>query len=121
MGTGLSESYTWKEDVKTKGFIKVIKTPEGEAPEWVRRAWVGLELPYIEKKDGNLDEVGILSRKAGVGKRDTFLVSEDKAIFILEQSGQRGKKAAEWWKEKGFSREDMAFVFAADEMEIVNQ
>ena len=26
-------------------FIKIVSVPSGEAPEWVRKEWVGLELP----------------------------------------------------------------------------
>lgn len=28
--------------------IRIIKVPSGEAPEWVREAWVGLEIPTLE-------------------------------------------------------------------------
>ena len=33
-------------------FVRIIATPPGEAPEEVRRAWVGLELPLAAGETG---------------------------------------------------------------------
>jgi hypothetical protein len=29
------------------GTIQFVKTPQGEAPEWAREAWVGVVVPYV--------------------------------------------------------------------------
>lgn len=43
--------------------IKIVRIPDGEAPESVRKAWVGLELPHMGMATGMVD--GILSKVGG--------------------------------------------------------
>jgi hypothetical protein len=51
-------------------YIRIIATPPGEAPLWVREKWIGLELPLVDG-DSAAQEVftsGVLS-----GPRNRFL------------------------------------------------
>lgn len=58
--------------------IRIIAVPPGDAPEWVRQAWVGLELP--------------LAPDAPKGKA---VVYSHEAIAVLAKANP---KAAAWWK-----------------------
>jgi hypothetical protein len=90
--------------------IRITEVPPGEAPEEIRRAWIGIELPLAEGHDGPRSRLthGVLS-----GPRPLLLVllrwlfwshtasygytvDADNAIFIL---GQTQPTAAAWWRE----------------------
>jgi len=98
------------------GTIRIIKTPDGEAPLWVREAWVGLELPCILKKDESDQASGVLSKKPYEHRSGCWYVLQDLALDFLEIAHP---KAAEWWYAQGFPHEDSAFTFNEDEAEYV--
>lgn len=88
--------------------IKIIKTPAGQAPDWVRDAWVGLEMPIRE--DGQV----VMGRLRGVlgGPPDKenvggFHVDTGMAVKILEE---KNPKAADWWR-KNLSPFSISLVF----------
>lgn len=104
--------------------IEIIKVPEGEAPEWVREAWVGLVLPcdpYVGH--GQEPEKGVLSLKECEGihrKRYSYAVFQKDAIRILRNYSPN---AAAWWRIKGFPRStpgEDKFGFAEDEARVVH-
>ena len=94
--------------------IKIIGIPPGEAPEWVRKEWVGLELPIDENvppvgsstidQDGDLAVVvlkGVSSGKT-IPAHPTYTVSTVEAINILRQ---KSPEAAKWWEDNlGFNQ-----------------
>ena len=41
--------------------IRILRPPIGEAPLWVREAWVGLELPLADYRRVTIPTVGVLS------------------------------------------------------------
>ena len=43
--------------------IRIIATPLGQAPKWVREEWIGIEIPLAEQDPGCL-EIGILGGPA---------------------------------------------------------
>ncbi|HEY7315037.1 MAG TPA: hypothetical protein VH643_37170 [Gemmataceae bacterium] len=47
-------------------FVRIIATPPGEAPEEIRQAWLGLELPLAAGETGphNVPTGGVLSGPA---------------------------------------------------------
>ena len=103
--------------------IEIIQTPAGEAPEWVRQAWVGLVLPcdpYLGY--GEKPEKGILSleEKEGVRRRRrSYAVLQKDAIGILRNYSPN---AAAWWRIHGFPMStpgEDRFGFAEDEARIV--
>jgi hypothetical protein len=75
--------------------VRVITTPPGEAPEEVRRAWVGLELPLAagEKDARDLDIAGVISGQV-VGVTQGYAVDGKRAIRLL---AGHDTHAAEWW------------------------
>jgi hypothetical protein len=88
--------------------IRIIKTPRGAAPEWVREAWVGLRLPLGDYPPGDprlLRRFGVTSywRKrffpwtaARFQPADFFPVHANKAIAVLQKTQP---DAAWWWTE----------------------
>jgi hypothetical protein len=90
--------------------IRIIATPPGEAPEEIRRAWVGLVLPVAhgEPEPGAYFQSGVLTGpKTLIGRwvryfsgrltRGTgYAVDADTAIAILDE---RAPQAASWWRE----------------------
>jgi hypothetical protein len=74
--------------------IRITAVPPGEAPEEVRRAWVGLVLPLARRMQGPL-----LARSFGVLTGRTqkvygYAVPAARAVEILSQSAP---EAARWW------------------------
>jgi hypothetical protein len=83
--------------------IKIIKVPAGDAPEWVRAAWVGLVLPcdpfvgYAEKPDK-----GVVTLRETKGRKGrSYAVVQKDAIEILSKSNP---DAAKWWLSCGFPK-----------------
>jgi hypothetical protein len=89
--------------------IRVVATPPGEAPESVRAAWVGIELPVLRRgRRLTARGVGVLSGPKthlgglwawlhGKGEVETgYVVSGAAAIAALEE---RRPEAAAWWRE----------------------
>jgi hypothetical protein len=71
----------------------VEDVPNGGEPDWVREAWVGLRLPYVDI--GQFGGVEVLSGKP-VPRAWSYSVSEDDALRVLEKTAP---KAAQWWRE----------------------
>ena len=87
--------------------IEVIGIPEGEAPEWVRREWRGLNLPLALDGVHDVRAIGVLSapktwvgmllnrlrRKSWVER--SYVVDAPAAIEIL---AGKNAAAADWWR-----------------------
>ncbi len=71
--------------------IRIIQAPRGEAPQWVRDAWVGLEMP--------LSISGYTSSSHGVlsGKGENFAGYMVPIFHALRILRARNEKAAQWW------------------------
>jgi hypothetical protein len=72
--------------------VRVVSMPAGEAPEWVRQAWVGLVLPAWEN-------TAMRGRGVLTGNRSfapAYQVSTAVALNLLELGNQTA--AAEWWR-----------------------
>ena len=79
---------------RTVGYVRIVQPPPGEAPEEIRRAWVGLDLPLQRgaSEPRQQQSLGVLSGRApevGTG----FLVSGNKAITAL---ASHAPEAASW-------------------------
>jgi len=98
------------------GRIKIIKIPQGEAPEEIRREWVGIFLP-CEPILGfsNSTQFGAVT---GRKKQNSysFHVPQIEAIEALEK---KSPGAAKWWREHHYPQPNMNFVFDEDEAEII--
>lgn len=107
-----------------KPMIRITKVPAGEAPLWVREAWVGTVIPcdpYFGYGDN--PEKGVLSLKENDGVRRklcSFAVLQEDAIGILRDYSPR---AAMWWQIHGFPRDtpgEDRFSFTEDEAEVAH-
>lgn len=87
--------------------VRIIRAPAGEAPEWVREAWVGLELPLAESDEITIETSGVLTapstrlgfwwaRLRGRTHHTTgYVVGSARAIQLLSCSRP---DAADWWR-----------------------
>jgi len=90
------------------GTVEIVATPAGEAPLWVREAWIGMALPLSPGPNGGMHEVvGVLS----LGRRPSLLgrlllgrarrrisgyrVPSAEAIRLL---AEHRADAAQWWR-----------------------
>lgn len=110
--------------------VKIVRAPSGEAPEWVREAWVGLVLPLKEMGLKTMPSIGVLSGpKSALGwfwasltgeaiSTTGYLTYAASAIEILDDARP---EAAAWWREHApkFLREDAEFLFEASACERV--
>jgi hypothetical protein len=79
---------------RSMGRIRVTATPPGDAPEEIRRAWIGLELPLSKVGVQDLDGEGVLSRR-GAGSVRGYVVLGKTAVALL---ASQAPEAAEWWR-----------------------
>ena len=105
--------------------IRIVATPPGEAPEEIRRAWVGvaIPLPLFHTRAKEWRTSGVLSgprtllarlsaRWSGrLERRSGYAVSVVEALAALEAANP---DAARWWRENAphLLRPGRAFVFA---------
>ncbi|MCC7387526.1 MAG: hypothetical protein IT431_02030 [Phycisphaerales bacterium] len=112
--------------------IRIVATPHGEAPESVREAWVGLELPVLGRgRPLTVRGVGVLSGPKtllgglgawlrGKGGVETgYPVSGAAAIAALEEVRP---EAAAWWREHAphVTRAGRVLLFQAWACELVD-
>jgi hypothetical protein len=104
--------------------VRIIRAPIGEAPEWVREAWVGLELPLVHLGEVTVETGGVLTGPrswlgywwARLTRRlevvSGYVVRSDRAIILL--SGSRPDAAA-WWQTHApmFCEPGAEFIFDA--------
>jgi hypothetical protein len=106
--------------------IRIVSVPPGEAPEHIRRSWVGLTLPLVLGRAGpqTVAASGVLSGPksfagavlhALAGKleqRVGYVVDANTAIAIL---AEHSPEAARWWRENvpRALRPGRKFIFAA--------
>jgi hypothetical protein len=90
--------------------VRITGVPPGEAPEWVRRAWVGLVLPLASGENGPRTRrgAGVLTGPRGCATalvhlllgRTTlwtgYVIDADVAVWLL---AERSPEAAAWWRE----------------------
>jgi hypothetical protein len=77
--------------------LHIIRTPPGEAPEEIRRAWVGAKLPLrsCQKKPGLHGSVGVLSHLEPQWAMG-YAVCGRAAVKAL---ASHSPEAAAWWRE----------------------
>jgi hypothetical protein len=87
--------------------IRIVNRPIGEAPEWVRDAWIGVVLPLRVRKQKVWRGVGVLSgphtfwahlsaRLTGRTQRiPGYVVDVRVAVEIL---ARQNAAAADWWR-----------------------
>ncbi len=111
-------------------FLRIVALPPGEAPEAIRNAWIGVEIPVTlsQARETRIVGFGVLSApetfvkalwavlrgKATVYRRG-YWVGVTAAIDALEQTSP---DAARWWRENAPLLNSLAFP--ADVCEIVD-
>lgn len=114
--------------------IRIISTPPGEAPEHVRQAWIGLEIPVPNRFAGRrqIFGVGVLSGpKNWLGylfaimfgraqKEVGYIVESQVAINLL---AAHSPEAAGWWRQHTprLIKPGHFFLFAFDSCEEVHE
>jgi hypothetical protein len=96
--------------------IRIIAVPPGDAPEWVRQGWVGLELPLNEEsKAGEGLLMGVLGGPAR--NQGGYAVNCREAIDTLVA---KHPQAGGWWlANTGYRDHGTVFVFKLDVCELV--
>jgi len=79
--------------------FRVVKTPPGEAPEWVRDAWVGLVLEAVEDIPGHSCRKAVSGELDDSGSRPHFTASFHAALSVLRDVNSL---AADWWLNETF-------------------
>lgn len=91
--------------------IKIIATPPGQAPEEVRKEWVGLTIPLVPQETGGF-QMGVLGGTAkNVGG---YQVSSRDAFDLLMA---KSPEACHWFMENAFFGSHL--VFARDACEFL--
>jgi len=86
--------------------LRIISTPPGQAPEYIRRAWLGLELPLAVSKPKAVHSAGVVSGRGSLGvwlglltgavkENSGWVVPAEGALAVLEVSRP---DAAQWWR-----------------------
>ena len=101
-------------------WIEIIDMPEGEAPEWVRKEWIGLKLPLFYGASPNTCCRGVVTwDKVPCGSGYNVLVIDALKILSLESP-----EAVKWWKEESIYKEvgieGGLFIFNEKACEIIN-
>ena len=76
--------------------IRIVRTPAGEAPLWVREAWVGIEIP-LARIEAQGPQFGVCGGDASPENLRGYEVHGAEAMAALRRAGK--KDAADWWQE----------------------
>jgi|ERR1035437_2568362 hypothetical protein len=74
-------------------YIIITSVPPGQAPLWVRQAWVGLSIPLIENPRQGVMQTGVGG--GAPSNSDGYVVSASVAISRLHQIAPA---AGRWWQ-----------------------
>ena len=95
--------------------VRIISTPPGQAPEWVRKGWVGVEIPLPEQISEGGIQVGVRGGKAqNVGG---YRVVTSEAIEALQK---KSPEATEWWMNNVPLSSISHLVFSKEVCELVS-
>lgn len=110
--------------------ITITRRPLGEAPEWVRDAWIGLSLPTLQPVARRWRGVGVLT-----GPTNTFQVLwallRGRTILVtgyvvdakiaVNLLNEKNLAAAQWWRENTpeLIASGQGFIFDADDCEVL--
>jgi hypothetical protein len=106
--------YRWRKRSAPRAHIRIKAVPPGEAPEFVRRAWVGLDLPVIagQVQAEMGPAFGALSHQCVIAP-PSYAVDGKTAIMILQSATP---EIAAWWRENAPAvvRPGFQLIFPAD-------
>ncbi len=108
---------------RPKPCLTIVKRPIGEAPEWVRDAWIGLQLPLARRGQRTWWTHGVLTGQKGwlaitwalvTGELEStsgYAVSAATAVELLSKNNGR---AAKWWRQNAATRITKGKLFIFD-------
>lgn len=97
------------------GSIQIIGVPDGEAPEWVRKRWVGVIVPVVG-----------ITTSLGIGTVSNKPSDSDPAFMVLQSVALEhlipdADDAHEWWTANGFPQSpDACFGFKIKQCRIIS-
>ena len=90
--------------------FRVETTPQGDVPLWVREAWIGMTLPYLQKSE--CTALGVVTDRLMYTPRAYFVDQ----LTVLEKLARHSPEAFAWWKKHGYPQaEESMFCFWFDE------
>jgi hypothetical protein len=114
--------------------IRIKSTPPGEAPENIRQAWIGLEIPVPPRLAGRRSGFGVgvlsgpttwlgqlLAILSGRAQRESgYVVEAQVAVDLLST---RSPEAANWWRQHAprLIAPGKYFLFAAEACEEIHE
>lgn len=103
--------------------IKIIKVPQGQAPEWVREAEVGLKLTVVNLPDNSFFwqtwATGLLDWKRIVEAEDPFYGYNVKTTEFMHALENQSPIAARWFKEMIDPKAIPWLIFRKDECQLL--
>ncbi|MEN9405381.1 MAG: hypothetical protein RLY47_340 [Candidatus Parcubacteria bacterium] len=78
--------------------IKIISVPAGQAPEEIRRAWVGVVLPTVGESGPTTPQFGVFGGEPAPENQNGYGVLLRDAVEALRAVGKT--EAAEWWSDE---------------------
>jgi len=104
--------------------IRIIAVPPGQAPEEVRKQWIGVEIPLSIEQDAAGFDFGVFGGKPDPRNMTGYKVDIDEAICALtEKNTAESSMATKWWidwRENTLSgRMADAFTFAKEVCELI--
>lgn len=97
--------------------IRIIDTPPGQAPDWVKAKWVGIELPVEEDSP---DEEGVQFGIKG-GRPENLGGYQIRTQDAIEALREKSPEAAKWWEDNIPSDLFPTLVFKRDVCEVVTE
>ena len=102
-----------------QGRIRIVSMPKGEAPDEIKREWIGVEIPCIMYEGTACPDSQ--THGAVSGEKEEFcqhyVVYQQSALLALQK---KSKDAAEWWLMRGFPQYVGAlFSFDAECVQVV--
>lgn len=95
--------------------VRVTRVPSGEAPEEIRREWVGIIIPLLYEESVEATSLGIMTGRSE-GTRTGWVVPALVAFCLLMRQSPH---ATDWWfDQRGWGRDD-ALIFENEEGEYV--
>ncbi len=95
---GMIGIFTWADHKQRRvGVLRIVAVPSGEAPEAIRRAWVGVAIPLRRavSQPVTQDTIGVLSKEK-TGRMTGYALTGSEAVEALRA---RNQKAATWWED----------------------
>ena len=99
-------------------FVEIIKRPRGDAPDWVRDAWIGVSLPVHQERPSRWSAIGVLADPESIHvdayEIEGYAVNALQAVEILSLTNA---EAATWWRSNCAAHLDgqRSFLFNSDE------